>query len=85
MKNHKKPIPHQSDQPQVLEQQKVSPPVIPQLEKPQLKQTPKKVESKLLKTAGKDENPYIKWSGHICNILDLIRAVYAVRNRKKVQ
>ncbi|MGH0945543.1 LPXTG cell wall anchor domain-containing protein, partial [Bacillus mycoides] len=79
--------------PQVPEQPKVTEkPVIPQLEKPQqivmkpqLEQTPKKIETYLPTTGGKAENPYIKWIGLACVVLGLIGAVFAVRNRKKTQ
>jgi LPXTG-motif cell wall-anchored protein len=80
-------------QPQIPEQPKVTEkPVIPQLEKPQqivikpqLEQTPKKIETYLPTTGGKAENPYIKWIGLACVVLGLIGAVFAVRNRKKAQ
>ncbi|MEC3156095.1 SpaA isopeptide-forming pilin-related protein [Bacillus thuringiensis] len=83
----------EAPQPQVPEQPKVTEkPVIPQLEKPQqivmkpqLEQTPKKIETYLPTTGGKAENPYIKWIGLACVVLGLIGAVFAVRNRKKAQ
>ncbi|EJQ99281.1 TQXA domain-containing protein [Bacillus cereus MSX-A1] len=73
-------IPQKPEQPKVTEK-----PVIPQLEKPQLEQTPKKIETYLPTTGGKAENPYIKWIGLACVVLGLIGAVFAVRNRKKAQ
>ncbi|MGH1049241.1 SpaA isopeptide-forming pilin-related protein [Bacillus mycoides] len=83
----------ETPQPQVPEQPKVTEkPVIPQLEqpqqiimKPQLEQTPKKIETYLSTTGGKAENTYIKWIGLVCVALGLIGAVFAVRNRKKAQ
>ncbi|MCI4253042.1 Cys-Gln thioester bond-forming surface protein [Bacillus sp. CCB-MMP212] len=81
-----KPEQPEAPQPQVPEQPKVTEkPVIPQLEKPQLEQTPKKIETYLPTTGGKAENPYIKWIALACVVLGLIGAVFAVRNRKKVQ
>ncbi|HDR7949077.1 TPA: Cys-Gln thioester bond-forming surface protein [Bacillus toyonensis] len=88
-----KPEQPEAPQPQVPEQPKVTEkPVIPQLEtpqqiimKPQLEQTPKKIETYLPTTGGKAENPYIKWIGLACVVLGLIGAVFAVRNRKKAQ
>ncbi|HDT6579484.1 TPA: Cys-Gln thioester bond-forming surface protein [Bacillus cereus] len=88
-----KPEQPEAPQPQVPEQPKVTEkPVIPQLEKPQqivmkpqLEQTPKKIETYLPTTGGKAENPYIKWVGLACVVLGLIGAVFAVRNRKKAQ
>ncbi|MEH7220096.1 SpaA isopeptide-forming pilin-related protein [Bacillus toyonensis] len=81
-----KPEQPETPQPQVPEQPKVTEkPVIPQLEKPQLEQTPKKIETYLPTTGGKAENPYIKWIGLVCVVLGLIGAVFAVKNRKKVQ
>ncbi|QDQ03820.1 thioester domain-containing protein [Bacillus sp. BD59S] len=88
-----KPEQPEAPQPQVPEQPKViEKPVIPQLEtpqqiimKPQLEQTPKKIETYLPTTGGKAENPYIKWIGLACVVLGLIGAVFAVRNRKKAQ
>lgn len=88
-----KPEQLEAPQPQVPEQPKVTEkPVIPQLEqpqqiviKPQLEQTPKKIETYLPTTGGKAENPYIKWIGLACVVLGLIGAVFAVRNRKKAQ
>lgn len=88
-----KPGQPEAPQPQVPEQQKVTEkPVIPQLEKPQqivmkpqLEQTPKKIETYLPTTGGKAENPYIKWIGLACVVLGLIGAVFVVRNRKKAQ
>ncbi|ASJ51801.1 SpaA isopeptide-forming pilin-related protein [Bacillus cereus] len=88
-----KPEQPEAPQPQVPEQPKVTEkPVIPQLEKPQqivmkpqLEQTPKKIEMYLPTTGGKAENPYIKWIGLACVVLGLIGAVFAVRNRKKAQ
>ncbi|PFS44936.1 SpaA isopeptide-forming pilin-related protein [Bacillus thuringiensis] len=88
-----KPEQPETPQPQVPEQPKVTEkPVIPQLEtpqqiimKPQLEQTPKKIETYLPTTGGKAENPYIKWIGLACVVLGLIGAVFAVRNRKKAQ
>ncbi|HDR5268933.1 TQXA domain-containing protein [Bacillus thuringiensis] len=81
------PLPQVPEQPKVTEK-----PVIPQLEtpqqiimKPQLEQTPKKIETYLPTTGGKAENPYIKWIGLACIVLGLIGAVFAVRNRKKAQ
>ncbi len=50
--------------------------------KPQLEQTPKKIETYLPTTGGKAENPYIKWIGLACVVLGLIGAVFAVRNRE---
>ncbi|MBE7121614.1 hypothetical protein FT638_17050 [Bacillus cereus] len=50
--------------------------------KPQLEQTPNKVESNLPATDSKVENPYIKWIGFVCVALGLIGAVFAARNRK---
>ncbi|HDR7761515.1 TPA: Cys-Gln thioester bond-forming surface protein [Bacillus cereus] len=88
-----KPEQPEVPQPQVPELPKVTEkPVIPQLEKPQqiimkpqLEQTPKKIETYLPTTGGKAENPYIKWIGLACVVLSLIGAVFAVRNRKKAQ
>ncbi|MBZ3766052.1 SpaA isopeptide-forming pilin-related protein [Bacillus cereus] len=88
-----KPEQPEAPQPQVPEQPKVTEkPVIPQLEKPQqivmkpqLEQTPKKIETYLPTTGGKAENPYIKWIGLACVVLGLIGALFAVRNRKKAQ
>ncbi|MFB6731580.1 SpaA isopeptide-forming pilin-related protein [Bacillus mobilis] len=88
-----KPEQPEAPQPQVPEQPKVTEkPVIPQLEKPQqivmkpqLEQTPKKIETYLPTTGGKAENTYIKWIGLACVVLGLIGAVFAVRNRKKAQ
>ncbi len=88
-----KPDQPEAPQPQVPEQPKATEkPVIPQLEKPQqivmkpqLEQTPKKIETYLPTTGGKAENPYIKWIGLVCVALGLIGAVFAVRNRKKAQ
>lgn len=88
-----KPEQPEAPQPQVPEQPKVTEkPVIPQLEKPQqivmkpqLEQTPKKIETYLPTTGGKAENPYIKWIGLACVVLGSIGAVFAVRNRKKAQ
>ncbi|HDR4862353.1 TPA: Cys-Gln thioester bond-forming surface protein [Bacillus cereus] len=88
-----KPEQPEAPQPQVPEQPKeTEKPVIPQLEKPQqivmkpqLEQTPKKIETYLPTTGGKAENPYIKWIGLACVVLGLIGAVFAVRNRKKAQ
>ncbi|WP_100619151.1 SpaA isopeptide-forming pilin-related protein [Bacillus cereus] len=88
-----KPEQPEAPQPQVPEQPKVTEkPVIPQLEKPQqivmkpqLEQTPKKIEMYLPTTGGKAENPYIKWIGLACVVLGLIGAVFAVRNHKKAQ
>lgn len=88
-----KPEQPEAPQPQVPEQPKVTEKlVIPQLEKPQqiimkpqLEQTPKKIETYLPTTGGKAENPYIKWIGLACVVLGLIGAVFAVRNRKKAQ
>ncbi|PFB12331.1 thioester domain-containing protein [Bacillus cereus] len=88
-----KPEQPEAPQPQVPEQPKVTEkPVILQLEtpqqiimKPQLEQTPKKIETYLPTTGGKAENPYIKWIGLACVVLGLIGAVFAVRNRKKAQ
>ncbi|WP_144573075.1 SpaA isopeptide-forming pilin-related protein [Bacillus cereus] len=88
-----KPEQPEAPQPQVPEQPKVTEkPVIPQLEKPQqivmkpqLEQTPKKIETYLPTTGGKAENPYIKWIGLAYVVLGLIGAVFAVRNRKKAQ
>ncbi|WP_144495778.1 SpaA isopeptide-forming pilin-related protein [Bacillus thuringiensis] len=88
-----KPEQPEAPQPQIPEQPKVTEkPVIPQLEtpqqiimKPQLEQTPKKIETYLPTTGGKAENPYIKWIGLACVVLGLIGAVFAVRNRKKAQ
>ncbi len=50
--------------------------------KPQLEQTPKKIETFLPTTGGKAENPYIKWIGLACIVLGLFEAVFAVRNRE---
>ncbi|MBC6971861.1 Cys-Gln thioester bond-forming surface protein [Bacillus sp. Xin] len=86
----------ETPQPQTPEQPKVTEkPVTPQPEKPQqivtkpqLEQTPKKVEkvdANLPTTGGKAENPYIKWIGIVCVVLGAIGAVFAVRNRKKAQ
>ncbi|PFS27102.1 MSCRAMM family protein, partial [Bacillus thuringiensis] len=88
-----KPEQPEAPQPQVPEQPKLTEkPVIPQLEqpqqiviKPQLEQTPKKIETYLPTTGGKAKNPYIKWIGLACVVLSLIGAVFAVRNRKKAQ
>lgn len=88
-----KPEQPEAPQPQVPEQPKVTEkPVIPQLEKPQqivmkpqLEQTPKKIETYLPTTGGKAENPYIRWIGLACVVLGLIGAVFGVRNRKKAQ
>ncbi|WP_144609846.1 SpaA isopeptide-forming pilin-related protein [Bacillus cereus] len=88
-----KPEQPEAPQPQVPEQPKVTEkPVIPQLEKPQqivikpqLEQTPKKIETYLPTTGGKAENPYIRWIGLACVVLGSIGAVFAVRNRKKAQ
>ncbi|MEH7271084.1 SpaA isopeptide-forming pilin-related protein, partial [Bacillus toyonensis] len=88
-----KPEQPEAPQKQVPEQPKVTEkPVIPQLEKPQqivmkpqLEQTPKKIETYLPTTGGKAENPYIKRIGLVCVVLGSIGAVFAVRNRKKAQ
>lgn len=53
--------------------------------KPQLEQTPKKIETFLQTTEGKADNPYIKWIGLACIVLGLFEAVCAVRNHKKSQ
>lgn len=50
--------------------------------KPQLEQTPKKIETFLPTTGGKAENPCIKWIGLACIILGLFEAVFAVRNQE---
>ncbi|EJR30899.1 LPXTG-domain-containing protein cell wall anchor domain [Bacillus mycoides] len=60
-------------------------PTPPTPEKPQLEQTPNKVETYLPTTGSKAENPYIRWIGLVCVALGLIGAVFVVRNRKKVQ
>lgn len=86
-----KPEQPETPQPQTPEQPKVTEkPVTPQPEKPQqivpkpqLEQTPKKVENNLPTTGGKAENPYLKWIGLACIVLGTIGAVFAVRNRKK--
>ncbi|EOQ05387.1 TQXA domain-containing protein [Bacillus cereus VDM021] len=83
--------PEQPETPQTPEQPKVTEkPVTPQPEKPQqiinkpqLEQTPKQVESNLPTTGGKAENPYLKWIGFGCIALALIGFVFAMRNRKK--
>ncbi|PHC37458.1 adhesin [Bacillus toyonensis] len=88
-----KPEQAEAPQPQVPNQPKViGKPVIPQIEKsqqiamkPQLEQTPKKIETFLPTTGGKAENPYIKWIGLACIVLGLFEAVFAVRNHKKFQ
>ncbi|WP_042978657.1 MSCRAMM family protein, partial [Bacillus clarus] len=88
-----KPEQSETPQPQTPEQPKVTEkPVVPQLEKPQqivmkpqLEQTPKKVEAHLPTTGGKAENPYIKWIGLACITFGAMGVVFAVRNRKKAQ
>ncbi len=73
-------------QPQIPEKPKeIQKPVIPQLEKPHLEQTPKRIEKYLPTTGGKVKNPYIKWISLACVILGLIGVVFAVRNRKKAE
>lgn len=73
VKDQKKPTPPTPEKPQQI------------VMKPQLEQTPKKIETYLPTTGGKAENPYIRWMGLVCVALGLIGAVFVVRNRKKVQ